>query len=998
MQRVWRIELLGTLIANQDGHVVSRFRTRRVASLLAYLAYFPQRVHSRDELASMLWPDADIMVARRNLRQALFSLRHVLEPASFPVGSVLKSLHDGIQLNGDLVTTDIAEFEAEVDQGRRLGHSADRASTLARAVSLYKGDLLPGFLDDWIWPERMRLEDMYLSALSRLSEAIAPDAAIDHLRQGVIREPFNEEWHRKLMERYLDVGRPEKAIDQYAELTSALLESFGQQPSPSARRLAEEANRRLGTQGSPKLPVRVHDLVAPSGGPKLSLPVFTNRYFGRTLETDAICSLLESGAKLVTILGPAGVGKTRLSVRCASALADRQPWNIWFVPMADRFHSGELYEAIVAAMDPRKGSAHSEIDRIIELAAGRPTLLVLDNLEQISDGVGILLERLLVRVPELRCLASSRHALQVESERIFGIEPLPAPPEFLKGLDEAASTPSVQLFVDRCQTLRPDFQLNERNWESIVELCNRLDGLPLAIEIAAGLSNSFSPAQMLRHLPARQTDLTSRRRDIPERHRSLRSAIDWSYDLLAEELQTLFCRLCVFRGGFTIEAATEVCLDADGSREACLHDLQRLQERSLLRSEPSDDGRAPRFRLLNAFREYGEERLQAEALRQIREGHAEFYLRMTAPDRPFRDVSEQTAYHLSIEQEYDNFIAALEYSISQGNLERAVSLLGILAIRWLFRGPKATERRLIRQIADHPSLDSCRAALRVQAQRMLGTTYIRSGEYEAAYGACERAVEIALAEQDRLLLATCYSGLSICAGYRGNIEESLRLNEKVLQLVGGADLNLVERSYLGIGAAHWSLGQIDEASTWFDRARAVSAKLRGGEPEALIVINQARCALDLGKYGESLRLAYEAIRISRRLHDDFSLAVALMVVSRHHLHTGNLEAASATNLEALDKCKQGDFLFWILQCLRSHAAIWAEMGRYRDAAILMAATSEASGSDRAMDVKDEQRAIEKIRSALTTHQFESAWAKGLAMDRGEAIRFVGRSTELLTNC
>jgi tetratricopeptide (TPR) repeat protein len=423
------------------------------------------------------------------------------------------------------------------------------------------------------------------------------------------------------------------------------------------------------------------------------------------------------------------------------------------------------------------------------------------------------------------------------------------------------------------------------------------------------------------------------------------------------------------------------------SEKACAVALQSLHELSLVRSQPNEDGRDLRYWLLVPFREYGDEKLTVEESTELRERHAEFFLSQAPQDRPFSSVDEQTLKHLAIELDYDNFISAIEYSLETGKLERCVRLLGILAIRWLARGPKATERRLIRQIADRPELTGLSAQWQVQVQRMSGTTFIRSGEYQSAYEACSRAIQIATGAGDNDLLATCYSGLSICAGYLGRAEECLELNRKVLKLAG-SNLVLAERSYLGMGTIFGSLGQFSEASNALDKARTISERLRGGEPDALIVINQASIALDQERNGEALRLAHEAIRISRRLKDEFTLAVALTVVSRYHKVTGNLEAAVATNLEALERCKQGDFLYWILECLRSQAILWVEMGRFKDAATLLATTMESTSTDRSSDDDNVQKAIQTIKNSLTPRAFETAWAKGLAMNRSDSILFV----------
>jgi non-specific serine/threonine protein kinase len=493
---------------------------------------------------------------------------------------------------------------------------------------------------------------------------------------------------------------------------------------------------------------------------------------------------------------------------------------------------------------------------------------------------------------------------------------------------------------------------------------------------------------MVRHLPLNITELKSRRRDLPERHRSLKAAIDWSYQSLSPNLQSLFLDLCAFRGGFELDSLTQVCLP-DSDLTQAWESLNSLLERSLVRLAPSEESQSPRFRLLMAFREFAVEHIPSQRLSEVKERHANYFARQSN-DEPFRSVQEQTARHLAIELDYDNYLAAVEFSLKCDDLERAVSLLQILATRWLTRGPRSAETNLIKEMANHPDAQSLSVTARVKLLRMLGTTYIRTGNYLAAYQACTEAVQIAESVGDRELLATCYSGLSVCAGFLSRLQECLELNQKVLDLVGDENLVLAERSYLGIGSALWNFGELDRAAESFNRARQISEKLRGGEPDALIVINQARVAVDQNRLDEGFRLAHEAIRTSKRLHDDFTLAVAMTVVSRYHSQRQNFEAASATNLEALQRFKQGDFVYWILQCLRIQALIWIEQKRYAEAATLFAASSELTSSERRFDSEEDRKALETIQSALTPNEYETAWARGLMMERGEAVHLAFR--------
>jgi predicted ATPase/DNA-binding SARP family transcriptional activator len=988
VQPIWRVELLGTFKANRDQESISRFRTRRVASLLAYLASFRQRLHPRDEIAEMLWPDLDLAVSRRNLRQALSSLRLVLEPPPVPKGSVIVSILDGIQLNSETVSTDVAEFESLVGLSRRSEDSARAIDRLTQAVQVYKGGFLPGFNEEWIWSERMRLEDLYLAALTRLSGYMDADEAISHLREGLVREPFEEKWHVALMRRYLELGRPSKALEQFAALESALSDVGDGPPSQESREIVRQAKRQSIGEKVVEFPPDLSRALPTQNERKQILPTYADRFFGRADEIQKISAVLEDPHnRLLTILGPAGVGKTRLSVQCSITLAESHDWNFVFVPLAERLDPSELFEAIRAAIDPKRGASANVLERIAELTDGRKTLLILDNLEHIAEEVGPELAQLLVELPDIVCLGSSRQPLQIQNERILRIDPLPIPS--LNGsLAELAAIPSIQLFLGRCQTIRPDIQLNERNAGAISSLCAHLDGLPLAIELVAGLANSFSPSQMLTHLPMRLTEITSRRRDLPTRHKSLRAAIEWSYQSLSADLRTLFINLSVFRGGFNLESVAEICLqDSTKNRSKSGFDaLQNLQERSLVRTGILEDAYGPRFSLLTAFREFAEECVSKDDLERVRERHAEYFARQTPPDRAFVSVEEQTFHHLAIERDHENFVAAIEFSLQAAQLERAVNILSILSHCWLTRGPRLDERRLIRLIAEHPNREDLPSAAKIRLCRMIGTTCIRSGEYAAAYESCARAVEIAKSVGDSQLVATSYSGLSVCAEYLNRLQECLELNEKVLALVGYENLVLAERAYLGIGSVRGNMGEIELAQEAFDAARSVSEKLRGGEPDALIVVNQAHVALTQNRLDDCFRFVHEAIRISKRLADEFTLAVALSLLSRYQSRQLNFEAAAITNLEALEKFRQGDFVYWVLQSLRDQALIWIDLGRFQDSATLLAATIDSATSEKTQNQEEVRRGLERIRMAISPKRYESAWARGLILDRRDAIR------------
>lgn len=1019
----WRVDMLGTCRLSNDSVAVTRFRTRRVALLLAHLALFRNRLHFRDEVAELLWPEQDEEVVRRNFRQALSSLRHVLEPPPMPFGSVLQVQQAKLRLNPEAVATDVGEFERKIADARRK-EPAEQIPLLTQAVELYQGELLPGFDEEWINQERLRLEDLYVDALRRLTEynrsLRRSEEAIHYLCLALDKDPYAEEWHVALMSEYLAAGQPTSAIRQFEKLKELLRDHLGH--APSAATVAAYQKARLaagrGTLPAPpakrepsETPAKQHfepdprvdacALEAADDDPnkvEIRLPLQINRFCGRQEEIErALDQVLRRKARLTSLIGPAGTGKTRLAVEVGRRLADMGGWSVWFVPMADFPSASMVLDATLDTLRARRSGRQDPLDRLEEaLDDSRQNLLILDNAEHLIEELAPLVEQMVVRVKGLQILVTSRQSLALAAEHLVPVPPLPVPfgsamagPVTLSEVADYANFPSIQLFVDRCQAIRPDFQLTAHNARSVAAICARLEGIPLAIELAAGLSASFAPSQMVFHLQKRLSVLTSRRRDIPARHRSLRAAIDYSYDTLTPKQQRFFAAISVYRG-FSIEGAMEAFAEfgASGAKreEECTELIWQLQERSLLRSESSDELTELRFRMLESFREYADELLSEAERLELRARHARYYRRRRPDARPGLSPEERTQQFLWIDSEFENFIAALDFYFSEGDFEACIELLGILSSTWSNRGPRVIERTYIRRIADRAEAQLIDPAARILLLRMLGTTYIRSSEYAAAYRACQIALGIAEANGLAEQITVCYLAIATCAGYLGNLPESLEMSERALQRLPADNFVLRERGLLGVAAVNWGLGNAALAEAAFEQAAEASARARGGEPDVLILSNLARIRLDDGRLDDAMIRLGEAMRISRRLHDEFGLAICLSLVSRYHRLRGQLPAALATGQEALVKFREADFLHYSLISIFQHALAIADTGAWEAATILLAATQGIGKSARLPDQRDHLAALEKIRAHLSESAFERAWARGLAMGTEEAFR------------
>ncbi len=998
MGAIWRLEMLGTFQVRRAESTVTRFRTRRVAVLLAYLGLFPNRHHFRDEIGEMLWPDSELSVSRRNLRQALLSLRHALEPPPMPSGSVVQVMQSHLQLHPQSVVTDVAEFERLLGRAKAEIEPRDRVALYQQAVSLYKGELLPGFDEVWVLNERLRMEDLYLYALGQLikeSEALGlVEESIPYLRLAIAKEPLNEVWHTSLMWQYLKLGRAQNALTQYEELSRLLQIELNCEPDEDARKLAAKARREAGG-GSAKVTANVSDSVLEEvpvepKPERIRLPVQLTRLFGRQAEIQELKHRLEdTQTRLATILGPAGTGKTRLAVEVGRSLAD-QGWSVWFVPLADMDDGSLLPDRILEVLKPRSQGRSDTLAEVAEIIDREHTLLVLDNLEHVIEQLAPVVSELIAASPRTKILTTSRQSLKLHGELEFPLEPLPIP-DFSRPtiygstqeLAKLAECPSVQMFVDRCQSVRPDTQLTINNAPHFAAICAKLEGIPLAIEIAAGLSNTFAPSQMVKHLENRLSALSSRRRDIPARHRSLRAAIEYGYAFLTPELQRFFAALSVFRGGFTTESAKSVCLEWLGNREEALSLILDLQERSFLR--PEEDSGDLRFRLLEVFREFGEECLTREELADLKGRHAQFYLDTSVPESTLADAEERSRQLARIEADYSNYLAALEHLYQEKRVEECIRLIGALSTLWDTRGTKQVEQNYIRQLVNLPETEKATPAARIHLLRMLGTTYLRTSDFRSAYQACKDALKVAKETKVDGQIAVCYYGMALCAGYMGQADHCIELCQQVLDHAPASNGILLERTYVSIGSAYWAKDDLPNAQAAFIQAKEISEAFRNGEADALIFAHLSGVYLDQQMFDQAMTAAGEGIRISRRLRNEISLSACLTQVARYHRMLGNMPAAVATSHEALLLGRDVAIATLALEAIRGHALILCQFHEHGAAATLVAATLGMEASEKRVDARERELALGEVRAKLSAEEFERAWAKGLAMDMDEAF-------------
>ena len=994
MNFLWRIELFGGLRVGSGERVMTRFRTHKTASLLAYLALFPERPHSREELCDLLWPEADLDAGRMNLRVALSSLRRQMEPPGTPHGSVLVADRSNIHLNPAVCTTDIAEFEAALEAASKPG--ADEAALLTRAVSLYRGDLLPEIYDDWALGARERLAQAALGALHQLTRLLTKtgdfDRALDPAHRALARDPLCEKSHRLLMRLYAAMGRPDAARQQYQTLTQLLRVEMNAAPSSKTRDLAAhlddpsaEREAASPTTLSPA-PGRPQSLLSPDApaehAPSDSLPVTWTRFFGRAAEREHLTALLcDPRTRLVTLTGPGGNGKTRLAVEAARGLAGPFPGGIWFVPLADIADPRRLGDAVRAALRlPRTADPWG---LVVAALSGPPALLVLDNFEQIAAGAAPAVQSLLERVPALTCLVTSRRCLDVPGEREMPVAPLPVP-DAAETAEQLSRSASAQVFVDRAQAVRPDFAVTDRNVADLAALCRALEGVPLALELAAARVRALSLAQMRVRLDQRFELLASRRGDKGTRHRSLWAAIEWSYDLLPAPSQRFFALLSVFRGGWTLEAAEAVCENPDA-----LEALAQLRANSLLLAE---DGLTDlRFRLLESLREFAWEQLAPNDREAAGERHAVFFLSLARQADEVLQGPEQGDWLRRFEADAANLLLALDWlNVRPDRTAEALAMTTALYHFWLLSGRQHEGRArldalLVRWVAPD--------AARADALTVAGNLAEAEGDLPGARACMEEGIALNLRLGREEQAARGHGDLGIIASRQGRLPEAQAHWEATTAYWQGRNEPRRAAATLNnLGILARRQGDLTSAQTRFLECLALYRQVGDTLRVATVPHNLGLTAQDRGDLDESGRWLEEGLAIQQALGNARGAAITLHGLGTTAHKRSRFAEAQAFFAESLTTFTRTEDTGGILHCLRSLVETWLALDLPEPAAVAWGALTVMYQAGEITPLAGEaeaQAGVEQaLRTALGPARFDAAHARGAALSPMQAAEHV----------
>ena len=751
--------------------------------------------------------------------------------------------------------------------------------------------------------------------------------------------------------------------------------------------------------------------------PRSNLPAPLTSFVGRERERADVRRLLAS-SRLLTLTGPGGSGKTRLAVQVAAELVVADPGGpdhpyadgIWLIELAAMVDPALLPHTVATTLSlgVHESAAVGDPDvvRIGALAdrlQTRRLLLVLDNCEHVVEACAVLAELLLQACSGLRILATSRQPLGLAGETIWQVPSLGVPDvQPASTLAALVAHDAVRLFVERARSAHPGFELHDGNASDVVQICRRLDGMPLAIELAAAVVRHLSPRQIVARLDDRFRLLASGRRTMLPRHRTLRRAIDWSHDLLSAPERALFRRLVVFAGGWTLDGGEAICdggtRDAErgaserdpssplDSHPSTLDTLASLVDKSLVLAE--EHAGTVRYRLLETIRHYGLEKLRESGESEsLRAGHRDWFLALAEAAWPRLAGPDQAEWLTRLEVEHDNFRAALTWSRADST-DAELRLVASLSRFWWRRGYLSEGRDLVRRALERDS----RPPSRVRAMALAGAAVLEraQGDHVTARASFEESLAIFRGLGDRWGAADVLQSLAATVEYQGDSDRAQALVEESLAIFRELD------DTDGIASALGTLGQIMHRRREYDRSEVLLeeslALSRAAGNTWRVTVQLSRLGsllLDLDQHARAVPLLEESLSLKRALVDRPDAAWVLSFLGRAAVEQGHLERAMALLAESVTLFQELDLRWGIATCL-GYLARAAALRRQPDRAVRLLGAAETlietGGTPRSpADCAIYEPRLAALRATLGERRFAAAWAAGRKMPPEQAI-------------
>ena len=864
------MRLFGPFDMRVQGRPLPQLRSRKGYWLLALLVLRHGRQVERDWLAGTLWPESDQSQAYSSLRRTLTDLRQAMGAEAVRLCSPTPQTLC-MDLTG--ATVDVLEFDAAV--------SAGDPTALQHVVDLYCGPLLEGCTESWALQERGTREQAHLGTLEALADQALTmrdyDAAIGYLRRTVGCDPLRESAQRSLMEALTADGDVAAAVQVYRELRILLRGELNAEPSPETTALFEQirSRARRHTEAPPRASV-----FPASTSPPCRIPRPITELVGRQKEVEEVKTLL-ANARLMSLTGTGGVGKTRLAIQVAEELREDYADGVFFVELAALMDEALIAQAIAAAIGVQEQAGRSQRESLSEYLRTRHLLLILDNCEHLQVSCARLSERLLGDCPHLRILATSRQSLGLTGEVVWRVPSLSLPdlehafPEEKEAVSVLMESEAVRLFVERARQAEPAFKMTAPVMRTIALICHRLGGIPLAIELAAARVNVLSTEQIAARLNDRFRLLTGSQTALP-RQRTLQAAVDWSYDLLSEAERRMLQRLSVFAGSWTLEGAEAVCT-GEGIEEGAVLDLHfELVDKSLVFVEAGQDAEN-HYRLLETIREYGTDKLEHSGERtRTQERLFSFCFALTERASTELQGPDQTRWLAKLDRQIDNLRAALEWSRETGHdWEGRLKIAVMLDRFWMVKGYYTEGRKHLMDVLAQPEA-SARTPLRAKALNWAGALAAQQRDYPAARALYAESQAIQEELGDKQGVASCLNNLGLMACEQGDYTRARPLLEQSLAI----DRELGDKGDIAISLGNLGLvvheqGEYALARAYYEEGLALKRELGDRYGIAILLNNMGTIALDEGDDEAARALYEESLALRQELGDRRGIAMTL---------------------------------------------------------------------------------------------------------------------------
>lgn len=993
-QPVLDIQLLGAFCLKYNNQEIRQGMTARVEALLAYLLIHRETPIPRQRLAFLFWPETSEKQAHTNLRNLVYKLRSVLPEAD----SYIYVGQSMLQWQPSL------PFNVDVDRFVYLTDKATSIQDLQDAVQSYAGDFMPDCYEDWAYAFRETLRQTYLNTLEKLLLLLAdenrPREALQYAQLLLRREPTREETYCHLMRLYAQCGDRASVARVYKTCITVLEYELGVKPGTPT----EEAYQKYISQDITWYPSETANILPIENGTH-NLPAPLTRLIGRDQEMIQVKDLLSRNRQL-TMTGPGGVGKTRLALAAVKELVSRYRDGIFFVDLAPVTDSKTVTTAIADGLQASDAVRTSGLEGLKDYLSDQNILLLLDNCEHVAAEVGSICLELLPACPQLTILITSREALKIYGETLWPVPALPVPSMIEKmehankqaQVRELRVNESVELFIERATSVLPTFRTSDELLLSIAEICRRLEGMPLAIEMAAARVKTLSVQQILQRLDRATELLQHPVSDSRHRHHTMEAVMDWSYSLLSLAERKLFARLGVFSGSFSLQAAEEICQGHGIRKEEILNLLASLVDKSLVGTLPSFP--EARFRLHEIIRQYARQKLNASApYAYWDDRHLDYFVRLAEAAEPTLRGSGQLEWFNRLELELENLRGALMYAFEGSdsaeqsrNIEAAAGMVGALWLFWFIRGRFSEGHHWAEQVLAALENKERNSEVFGKVLNTAASFCYFQGDYSLAQELSQRSLVVCKASSDLFGESISHHHLGLIADVRGDaVLAGKELNQGLQLAIRLDDPWLISLLQNDLSWLAYSEGNQTSRLEWQKKSLETARKAEDKFGILYGLLNITQSVLERGDLRQAAILAEESLLLAQEIGEKRGISFALR-------NLGLIAMQERAHQRADELLKQSLQIIWgtrdrdsIINCLVNLAENAACVEKFELAARLLAACEAAKEAYlegyRFSNQSTYSRLVEMLPSQLDEGALTAAWTLGRLMSLEQAVAY-----------